>query len=502
MKKTHVCTVTLLVCISFFSFVLSNGQNCVPILTWVYPIMFLWIFRKYKMSKAILIVNVLYTIGFIIQWNNVLNMGLGVSIAIAVLFSILKIIPYIFYQYIKQNNQSFRVTVVFPIFMVAIEYIVYLINPILAGLSDAYTQYENLTLISITTIVGVYGITFIMGWTASVIDWMVENKGKWKQIKKGVTIFMIFICIFLLYGNIFNNSFYNNDKLIRVASITVPVKEILEGDSDVSKVFYSNKFNEQNLKHAREKLTKIHDELLEKTKYEALAGSKIVFWSELNGAVMKQDEEKLISKASLLAKEQAMYLILSLLVKTPFEKYKENKVIAINPNGEIVSEYYKSGLSIGELCIKGDGVIRAFDTEYGRIAPFICSDMAFSDMVRQAGKNQVDIIVIPASDWKEMSPIAIKTAIIRGVENGCSMIRQTNMGISISADYHGNIYSMNNYYVSENLTMVTNIPSNWRFTVYPFIGNILPWICIIYILAIGILHVYASIKRGKVYCSK
>ena len=99
---------------------------------------------------------------------------------------------------------------------------------------------------------------------------------------------------------------------------------------------------------------------------EAQAGAKIVFWSELNGAVLKQDEDMLLQRASDMAKQEEIYLIVSLLVKTPYVDLKENKTVAFNPQGELISEYFKHGRSIGELCQKGDGILKSFDTEYGR----------------------------------------------------------------------------------------------------------------------------------------
>lgn len=58
--------------------------------------------------------------------------------------------------------------------------------------------------------------------------------------------------------------------------------------------------------------------------YKAKADAKIVFWSELNGAVLEEDEAKLLKRASDTAKNQGIYLGMSLLVKTPYEDLKGN----------------------------------------------------------------------------------------------------------------------------------------------------------------------------------
>lgn len=196
----------------------------------------------------------------------------------------------------------------------------------------------------------------------------------------------------------------------------------------------------------------------------------------------------LLKRASSLAKAQNITLIKSLLVKTPYEDLKENKTAAFNPNGELVSEYFKFGRSIGELCIKGDGKLKSFDTEYGRIAPFICSDMAFSNKVRQAGKNNVDILIVPASDWKEMTEIALKTAIVRGVENGCNVVRHTNKGMSVVTDFRGNILHLSDYFQSDTKALAAQVLTNGRFTIYSHIGNVFVYLCVIYLIGLYLYY--------------
>ncbi len=182
-----------------------------------------------------------------------------------------------------------------------------------------------------------------------------------------------------------------------------------------------------------------------------------------------------------MAKEEGIYLIVSLLVKTPYESLKENKTIAFNPQGEQISEYFKYGRSIGELCQKGDGMLKSFDTEYGRIAPFICSDMAFSSKIRQAGKANVDLLIIPASDWKEMTLLAAKTAIVRGVENGSNVIRHANKGISTVSDDKGNMLARTDYFQSDTKTLSAQVIMKGRFTLYSYIGDLFVYLCIAYL---------------------
>ncbi len=465
--------------LTFLIYVMSNGQWCVPIFVWIYPILFLHMLSLNHARKVYLIIGSIYAIGFVFQFEKAIGMDIKICIVAAFLVSFLKVLPYIYWSISKMKFQD---TLIFASIMVSIEYIIYLVYPILGGLSDAYTQYQNLYLLQIVTVTGIYGITFLISWTAAVVIWIWNNKSKKEYIKKYIIIYCSVIGLVFAYGIVMFHFVGNSDKSVRIAGVTVPISHLLNDDKDIYSTFYTNTFTDENITNTRNKLSSVADELFLKTELEAQAGAKIVFWSELNGAVLKQDEDMLLQRASDMAKQEEIYLIVSLLVKTPYEDLKENKTVAFNPQGELISEYFKYGRSIGELCQKGDGILKSFDTEYGRIAPFICSDMAFLSKIQQAGKDNVDILIVPASDWKEMTLLASKTAIVRGVENGSNIIRHTNKGMSIVSDFKGSVLAQTDYFQSDTKTLSAQVITKGRFTFYSYIGNLFVYLCNFYLI--------------------
>lgn len=432
-----------------------------------------------KTRKAYSAIILCYALGFVIQFWKVIGMDIKICIIAGILLALLKVLPY--FYWIK-SKMRFQDTIIVASIMVLIEYIIYLIYPILGGLSDAYTQFQNLYLLQIVTITGIYGITFIMYWTAAMVIWIWNNRSNQKVLRKYVTVFASVIGLIFIYGIVMYHFVGNPKESARIAGVTVPVSHLLNDDEDVYATFYTDTFTDENVTNTQDKLAYVTDELFIKTKQEAEAGAKIVFWSELNGAVLKQDEAALLQRASTTTKEEGIYLIVSLLVKTPYESLKENKTVVFNPQGEQVAEYFKYGRSIGELCQKGDGELQSFDTEYGKLATFICSDMAFASKIQQAGKSNVDILLVPASDWREMTLLATKTAIVRAVENGSNIIRHTNKGMSIVADNRGNILAQTNYFQSDTKTLAAQVITNGRFTLYSHVGNIFVYLCGIYVL--------------------
>lgn len=465
--------------LSFITYIFSNGRYCVPEFVWIYPMFFLFLLQTSRSLKSSLVLFGICAVGFVIQFKDVIGMGLGLCIGVAILISGLKILPYIIWF---QSKRDFKGTITFAAAMTVVEYIIYCIYPILGGLSEAYTQYRNPVLLQITTITGIYGIIFMVYWTAAIFVWLWGKRGSLVQEKRNICVYCGAMCVIFLYGTGILLFSGEEAQSVRIAGVTVPVSELLNEDEDVYAVFYTDSFSENNLINTKRKLANVTEELFAKTVKEAEAGAKIVFWSELNGAVMKEDEEELLKRASDIAKDQDIYLIVSLLVKTPYVDLKENKTVAFNPKGELISEYLKHGRSLGELCIQGDGEIKCFDTEYGRIAPFICSDMAFTSNIRQAGKNNVDILIVPASDWKEMTDIAIRTAVVRGVENGCNVVRHTNRGKSIASDTTGDIRFLSDYFQSDTKTLTAQIATSGRFTIYSYIGNCFVYFCICFLV--------------------
>ncbi|NLG02710.1 MAG: hypothetical protein GX567_02550 [Clostridia bacterium] len=483
--------VFLLAVMAFITYILANGVVCIPIMAWIYPILFLKLYDTESLRKPWLMLTVIYAVGFVIRFYSVIGMNVCLCAAVAVILALFRLVPYFLR---RKKKKDFCGTLIYASATTVVEYFIYFIYPILGGLSDAYTQHGNHELIQLVTLTGIYGIVFFINWTAAMVWWIWDHRAEHKIIRKYGGIYCLVAFLIFLYGAVMYY-FPKETESVRVAGVTVPVSDLLNEDEDVYAVFYTNAYTEKNKESTKIKLAGVSEELFEKTICEAQAGAKMVVWSELNGAVLKEDENKLLQKASAIAKEQQIYLLMSLLVKTPGEDYKENKVVALNPQGEVVFEYYKFGRSIGELCQKGDGKLKYADTEYGRIAAFICSDMAFASKVRQTGRAGIDLLLIPASDWKAMTEIAMKTAIVRGIENGCHILRQTNCGISLVADFRGNIVAKENYFQSDTMTMAVQIPKEGRFTVYAYIGDVFAWLCGGYL--IFIMLVYKRVYGGQ-----
>lgn len=99
---------------------------------------------------------------------------------------------------------------------------------------------------------------------------------------------------------------------------------------------------------------------------------------------------------------------------------------------------------------------------------------------------------VAASDWKEMTLLAAKTAIVRGVENGSNIIRHTNKRISIVSDFRGSVMAQTDYFQSDTKTLSAQVAMKGRFTLYSYIGNLFVYLCNLYLLG---SFIFPKIKR-------
>ena len=71
---------SVFIILSFLIYVMSNGEWCVPIFAWIYPILFLCMVYLNRTRKVYLIISSIYAIGFVVQFGKAIGMDIHISI--------------------------------------------------------------------------------------------------------------------------------------------------------------------------------------------------------------------------------------------------------------------------------------------------------------------------------------------------------------------------------------------------------------------------------------
>jgi apolipoprotein N-acyltransferase len=126
-----------------------------------------------------------------------------------------------------------------------------------------------------------------------------------------------------------------------------------------------------------------------------------------------------------------------------------------------------------------------------RIAPFICYEIVYGDLVAEAARDADLLITISNDSWfgHSIGPWQhLQIAQMRGRENGRYVIRATNNGISAIIDHQGRILKRTDQFVATTLTgeaeaMLGNTPFG-SFGNTPIIAG-----CFLGLLLMGLMYV-------------
>src|SRR5271166_6194355 len=150
----------------------------------------------------------------------------------------------------------------------------------------AYTQHDNLPLMQLASVTGIFGIAFLIAWFASVVNWAWHHDFAWYAIRGGALLYAGVFSLVMLAGATRLALGASEAKSIRAAVISGPEGMFNPGD-------------ETRILHGG-------------VRREARAGARIVVWPEVNLLVFKEDEPTFLERAKRLAAEERIYLLIGL----------------------------------------------------------------------------------------------------------------------------------------------------------------------------------------------
>jgi apolipoprotein N-acyltransferase len=123
--------------------------------------------------------------------------------------------------------------------------------------------------------------------------------------------------------------------------------------------------------------------------------------------------------------------------------------------------------------------------------------------MQQLGKQKSGLLLLPSGDWKAIAPYHSNAAIYRAIENGNSIFRQVNGGLSIAADYRGKILGSHDYFTPGEKLLIANVPVAHVNTLYNTIGDAFGYLCLYAFLAtifaLFVKWVAVKFNRKKIF---
>ena len=473
---------------------MSKLVPTIPVAILIAPVFILRFNRTQPVRRG----NLLTLVGFYLS----INIGLWWLYESATAFNAVKIfllavlyfLPYMIDRRIqekfkKNGFSSGFTTLIFPIASTAILFL-----SSLEGLFDGAVQigkfvYGPVIWQQLLSLFGISGFIFISSWFASTINYVWENNFNWEKSKKTAITFVAIALAIFAFGTIKASSSGPTQDTVKIAAFILVPKE--------GEAISINQIWEDKLVSPFEDNVSTIEKL---TKTAVSNGAKIVSSQEFAIMINEEDEGKLREEYKRIAKDNDAYL--SITYATYAKEGKgENKHLFIDNHGEIQLDYTKrfvSGLAelnLGEAAyfLKGPEVIQSVDTPYGKIAISICRDMEFPHYMRQAGRANVDIMLSPSYEWPK--GLVVHSVYMRTIENGFSLVRPTQEGITVAVDFNGNILNQMDSADPSDSIMYADVPTQGVNTIYSNIGDLLGWICVVGFLGFLPLNIILRIKQ-------
>lgn len=404
----------------------------IPLAAWIAAIFTLRFFRESeKAGRNFLLLWLASSIPTIIAWQGATFMSKIHPAAEAAFFFIMTpigLIPYVIDRiYYRRFGSTAWLTLIFPIAVTAIDFFSSSDSPFGTFGAVAYSQRDFLPAMQIASVTGLWGITFVINWFASLMNHLWDSGFKFTRLP---LTFASLLTLIIGFGFIRTLLPTQPEHTAIIAGFSLPNGKLIE---------VMNQLQSGDEAGFRQAVEELHVQQLNQINKLADEGANIVSLQEGAGIGLTNQVEKLIADASAIAQEKNIYIVLPTfdLEKTP----AENKVHIIDPTGTVVLTHTKYGGNNFEGTLKGDGILQSVDTPYGKISAVICWDADFPDVIKQAGEQNIDLLFIPSQDWLEVKDIHAGMSVFRAIENGMTIFRQTGQGVSNVNDAYGKQYN-------------------------------------------------------------
>jgi apolipoprotein N-acyltransferase len=110
--------------------------------------------------------------------------------------------------------------------------------------------------------------------------------------------------------------------------------------------------------------------------------------------------------------------------------------------------------------------------------------MDFPSFIHRLGALKTDIVLVPSYDRERIRPYHTEVGLMRGLENGFSVVRQTNEGTSMAIDGTGRVLARQEYFETSDRLMLADVPTQRLPTPYALLGEWFAYAAIVLALAL------------------
>ncbi len=425
---------------------------------------FLYYSRAAQSVRRFLPLAAAIVIGNILRWLNVLDAGYVVDAVLCLLWSVCWILPFIADRLLFKHVPAWLSTVLLPGTFVTLEFLRHFTLLGSYGVT-AYTQTGFLLLVQSVSLIGSFGLSFLILWFGPVLLYVCGKGKEWQGV---LALYLAVISGLLVYGGVRLHTAPEASQTLKTASVIGPYYRKFSDDT------YEILSYDDSLKY-----------FTSEAERAAKDGAQATCWNEEAFNIPDTAEEDFLACAKKMAQSHDMILVL------PYETMdtdgsngglSTNKLMMIQPDGTMQS-YIKTHLvPVVEApeYVKGTGAVPTMRTEKGVLSAVICFDDSYISFNHGFGAKMseefpdTDILFAPSWDWSSVAAAHTKSAEFRAVENGYALVKPTYDGLSAVADRYGReLYLSDIEESGYDSVRCVDVPVAGKQTFYGRYGNVI-----------------------------
>jgi apolipoprotein N-acyltransferase len=359
------------------------------------------------------------------------------------------------YRGLLRRGNPWLAMLAFPVTMVAGEYLFSLWQG--TFINTGYTQLGNLPILQLAAIAGLWGISFSVNLFPAGLAALVSAPAK-LRIRMAAALVVFYACIF-------------SHGVMRLRTTPQASSSVLVGLVEThagSKIFPPD---------AQASIA-LMQEYASQVQPLAARGAQFVIFPEMSALIPDAASGKVDELFQKAARDAHVQVLLGVIHVTDRAGYNEGRLYSAN--GEIETVYRKHHLVPTWEARSTPGTdISVLPQQAGKIGIEICRDMDYPELARRYGNQQVGLVLVPAWD----QGIGVDAAwhghlsLMRGVENGFTMVRDAKVGLLTASDDRGRILAEEPTHSDGTLvTMLATVPVRHDSTLYQKWGDWFAWV--------------------------
>jgi apolipoprotein N-acyltransferase len=452
----------------------ANGAHAFWPLAWIAPVLLLRLTRGSGWRQAML-GYAAFLGAWLFGWAAVLRLDGIELVAAAPVMAGLGFLPYLVDRWVAPRLGGLPGTLVFPAATVAMELMFASVSPFGSWGMIGYSQVALLPLAQLAALTGVFGLSFLPCWFASVVTLVLEKRAEPKRWRWALGTFAFVLALVLTMGA-FMLAHPPIGPSIRVAALTPHVQE--NGNYDAARA------------------PAIQDDLFAQTEAAAAHRAGLVLWPEDSFFIPAPAEAALLARGAAAARAGNVWLGMAYgLRERDGDLRYRNRFVLIDSSGRVVWTYDKSfpvpGYEQAHM-VPGDGRVAHARYGEGGIAGAICFDGDHRSIMRQV--VGAGLLLLPSDDWPAIVELHAAMARMRAIEQGVPIARPTINGKAAIYDGHGRILASRLSLDRPGEALIADVPLSTGPTLYARMGD---WFAWLNVAALALLVLAGWLRRKK-----